>query len=76
MSAPIFPKFPIRLSPDGKTAEIQCWFVEKPFTCEEILRQIHRANPDANLGEVIFTPGMCCFYITVPTKTIVEPSQV
>ena len=68
MSTPKFARFPVEVSPDGKTATIECWFVngkDKPFTQEEILLQIHRINPKANLGEVVFTPGLVCFYITV-----------
>jgi len=71
MNEPIFSKFPVRTSDDGKTAEIQCWFVDRPFTCEEILRQIHRVNPDANLSEVIFTPRIV-FDITIPIKQVAE----
>jgi len=74
MSEPKFPKFPVQISPDGKTAEIQCWFVNKPFTCDELLRQIHIVNPDVSLKDVIFYPGMCCFYITLPNRQIAEPS--
>jgi hypothetical protein len=71
MNEPRFPRFPVRVSPDGKTAEIQCWFVDgknKLFTGEELLQQIHKINPGVDLSQVIFTPGISCFYITVPCR--------
>jgi len=78
MNEPKFSRFPVQVSSDGKTAEIQCWFVEgkdKPFTAEELLLQIHRINPDVSLRDVIFTPRFS-FDITVPIKhtaPVVEP---
>lgn len=72
MSTPNLSKFTITVSPDGKNAEVACWYANRPFSMEEILLQIHRINPRVNLGEVSFTPGIVCFYITVPIHQVAE----
>ncbi len=73
MSGPNLSKFTTAVNPDGKSAEISCWYVNRPFSMEEILLQIHRINPDVNLGEVNFIPGIVCFNIIVPINQIVSP---